>query len=1629
MTIFSNPQLLRRTSFLLLFISVFLVSSAQIVHLKSGDFDIRDNQISQITEDNKDIVFDGYFYGIVSVEKTNQIDPSLISAWLSPNLVIARLVLPLESIQNKRLYQLTSKLKIDPLVQDSLIPKTEIKLNVTLHHFTESIKDKLTQLGEIGRYNPLNQSVIMNISADSFQSLIALPFVYWVELPAPTLETNNLLERTSHRVPLLTNFSTSHQLTGKGVVMGEWDGGGADDHIDYDYRHTRIDPFINNLNGRHATHVAGTMLGAGIKDPLRKGMAPEATFYSYDFYGSVTSEMDSASRKYGIELTQNSYSYGSNGDVCSRRGTYDNTSVALDRLVRKYPNLLHVFAAGNSRRSNCRPGGYGTVHSGYQASKNSIAVAAITFTDGNSSFHCYGPLRDGRLKPEISAVGVNVNSTFPNNQYRGGYSGTSMACPGTSGTAALITQLYKEKFKTKPDAHLIKGALCNGADELGRSGPDYQYGFGRLNGFNAANIIDKGNFDQDSVNQNGTKSDTIFIDNPHIFKVMLCYDDVQGSSASSTALVNDLDLTITDDAGNIVRPWVLNPNSPTAVATRGVDNLNNIEQVTVTAPTSKYYIYTVRGANINSGYQKFSVNWLELDTSIRIVYPNGGEKWLPPSSASRRQTIRWDAYGLSGNGVLSYSTDSGSTWSVISSSVNLSRGYYNWQNCPSTVVTGQALVKIEKGSYSDTSNGIFDIFSTGPTASATPCSKQLHITWNPIQNATGYNIYMNVEGEMKKLGYTSELSYTIRNLSNSLSYWVSISAVASNGAEGPRSIAQEFTPDATKLPPSFPISPSDRTICSGSNAPFFSSVTGPNLVNENWQISNDNGNSWSNISGATSSFYTVNRARIHQDGNLYRYTASNGCLSLESSESAILRVDTVLPYEYQENEIKLCPGQDTVFRLKEVPNLRGVADWYFLADSSTQSILLVQNSDLSYPKSSVGVADRGVYYAALKNACGLQQNNKRIRLNVSDTLNLSIIGEDSLCIDQDIINEATASGGDTSNYDFFWNLDTLISIQSPFLSRSIDSSEVWMVGVFDNCSEDTVYQERKFIFRSLPDISLPMDTTICKGMNIDLKLNISGGHKPLYHYAWRNENTNQELSSNHPTISVNPEITTRYSVIFTDSCSRSIDSASILVRVREALKAEIISSKDTLCTNEKHTLSVTGSGGDSDNYTFTWEDGSTNASREISSDSDSTYLVTLTDNCTIKPSLDSIKIKVRPPLSISISGLDTLCLGETSVYSAVVLGGYSKGYSYDWTKKNSPSLTIIGAIDTLLTLEVTDGCTPKAANITKPIIIREKLTLTAFEKVITACHGESIELNVNPSGGKSTDYNLFWDIGLTNTNGITKRWYSDTTVQVTLSDGCTALDADLLFNINVLPPLTLNPLPDIRTCKFQEESIDLIGAGGKPSDFRFFVNEVAVGGNSISQNFLDSTRFTIRLTDNCSEKDALDTFWVEVKPITPLIFDIQQENLIVKAKTLLDGAVNLWGTDVNNLSEFPDNTAEIRYSNYGPATLCLRKIDDFGCSDTNCTNLLLYDVFSTQNIEATIYPNPTNENLNISLNKVAGKVSIDLYTSEGKSVWENSYTTYDKQDFQFDVSHLAPGIYILDIEVNGEIIREKVLIE
>ncbi len=627
------------------------------------------------------------------------------------------------------------------------------------------------------------------------KNIINTPWISYIEA-IPTDELLNYRALPGERGWGLKSPLT-RGLDGSGITVGIGDEGRIGTHEDISSSVLDLASFGIS---QHTTMVTGNVTGAGVLDPaFGFGYAPNAHVIIRNFSDILWSTPQYIS-DFNMSLTNNSY--GSSLTDCVIIGDYDGTSAALDAMMRTYPSLLHVFAAGNSGGINCSPypSGFATVAGIYQASKNVLTVGAVNITDGNASFSSRGPVDDGRIKPEAVANGSGRFSTIDNNLYTSG-SGTSFSSPATTGMATLLYQRYRQLHNDSlPDAALIKNVICNGADDLGNTGPDFIYGFGRINGVRSVEILESNHFKSLSVDDQQVVTTSIPVPSGVAsIDIMLNWTDPASAPYETVTLVNDLDLAVVSPAGDTTWPWKLNytPSGVSNPATTGPDHLNNIEQVTIQTATTGTYTILVKGYQVPMGPQLCWLTWDLQHSAITIQSPIGGEVFKPGNInlPNDRQYIRWDAFGTGSSTFnVDYTINGGTSWISLATNVASTRRYQDWfiPNTPSD----QMKVRVTASNgMMDTSDQYAVIMPPpGNVIASTPCNGYIQLTWNPVTGANHYQLYSLKNEVLTSLDTISNTSIVLSGFPPDSAIWISVAGVFPSGKEGLRARAVLITP-------------------------------------------------------------------------------------------------------------------------------------------------------------------------------------------------------------------------------------------------------------------------------------------------------------------------------------------------------------------------------------------------------------------------------------------------------------------------------------------------------------------------------------------------------------------------------------------------------------------------------------------------------------------------------------------------------------------------------------------------------------------------------------------------------------------------------------------------------------------
>jgi hypothetical protein len=626
------------------------------------------------------------------------------------------------------------------------------------------------------------------IAGDHFDALAKIPAITYIDLIPLPGELLRYRAINNERVNIL-HHPVLYDLRGAGVTIGIGDAGKVGNHIDLNDHVSNYSDFGAHY---HATHVAGIVSGKPNLNPAEGiGVAPEATVIT-QFFSNIIFQSPNYLNDYGMLITNNSYGSSFN---CTIAGDYDLESVFLDDQLVVYDSLFHVFAAGNSGNKTCAPypSGYATVLDGWQSSKNVLTVGNAKHLDGLSTSSSRGPVDDGRIKPEIVAVGTSVRSTRPNNLYSIG-GGTSYSSPAIAGIAALLYERYKQlNGNANPGSTLVKAILCNTAEDLGNPGPDYKFGFGRVNARRAVEILDAGQYFSGSLTDQDSTSYSFSVPSGTAeLKVMLMWKDPAGAPYAAPALVNDLDLLVIDPGLQNYKPWILNP-SPANVnenAVSGSDHTNPQEQITIPGPIPGSYMVKIKGFDVPLGPQEFYVVYECIPSEITLTYPIGGEQLVPGET----EFIRWDDFGTGSILSIEYSSDGGGNWNVIHGFTNSNQRYLAW-NVPSNPGVDY-LIRVVASEQGDTSQNTFTVLEV-PTnlAVSSPCDQYAELTWSPVPNAVGYAVSQLKNGKMEQIAITADTEYLVQDLAPQDTYWFSVATVHPTGKQSRRAAAKAITPD------------------------------------------------------------------------------------------------------------------------------------------------------------------------------------------------------------------------------------------------------------------------------------------------------------------------------------------------------------------------------------------------------------------------------------------------------------------------------------------------------------------------------------------------------------------------------------------------------------------------------------------------------------------------------------------------------------------------------------------------------------------------------------------------------------------------------------------------------------------
>jgi gliding motility-associated-like protein len=393
-------------------------------------------------------------------------------------------------------------------------------------------------------------------------------------------------------------------------------------------------------------------------------------------------------------------------------------------------------------------------------------------------------------------------------------------------------------------------------------------------------------------------------------------------------------------------------------------------------------------------------------------------------------------------------------------------------------------------------------------------------------------------------------------------------------------------------------------------------------------------------------------------------------------------------------------------------------------------------------------------------------------------------GDIYLCPNSNATLQASATGG-AQPYLYTWSTGATTS--SITVTPTVTTT--YYVSITDSCSSPADVDSVVINVIAAPPLAVATsnDTLVyCPVQPLQISAAASGG-LPGYIYTW--SHSLGTFTTPATTVTVQPTVTTTYTVSVTDSCGTQTTQDVITVTVND-LPFSLTLNNDTtvICPGDPVTLTAQATGS-TPTFTYFWNNGlGMNQTVTVSPQTTTSYIVTTTDICGPRTLSDTVTITVPvyPPMQVTTSDA-TICRGDSVLLMALATGGL-RPYTYSWNSGVGTDSTIMvqPSTTTAYNVVVTDYCNNQGSTTANVTV---QFTSAAFNFSYTS---NSLVQFIDQSALDVVSWNWYFGDGdsISNIENPTHTYADTGTYQVTLivmnSVGC--MDT-LQAEIVVLPDM------------------------------------------------------------------------------------------------------------------------------------------------------------------------------------------------------------------------------------------------
>ncbi len=701
------------------------------------------------------------------------------------------------------------------------------------------------------------------------------------------------------------------------------------------------------------------------------------------------------------------------------------------------------------------------------------------------------------------------------------------------------------------------------------------------------------------------------------------------------------------------------------------------------------------------------------------------------------------------------------------------------------------------------------------------------------------------------------------------------------------------------------------------------------------------------ITGATSESLVFDPVELTDEGEYYCEVSN--AEGTETSDTAQVLVFTGVPQVATlSSGGDFCEGSDQILSVTVTENPTNFA-WYkddeFIAGAYGPSISL---NDLS-------IADAGVYYCELNNACGTIQTDD-IAVNFVETVSITSqpVGQ-TVCESDDAIYTIEADGS-YLEYQWFDNgLEIPGEINAQFTVENVqtDNSSSYHCVVSNMCNSVQSNAVGMTVHTYPLVTAHPNDASECLGESVILTSTASG--TPTINGQWF-VNGQAVSDSVFSTLTVDFETTDTLFVYhaFTNGCGTvNSDSAALVSILAPMITVQPLDTAGCLGDDASLRVKVVGT----EPFNYQWQlngadvNGSTYSGANdfelfisgVNEGHEGTYTCIISNECGQIISNPAELDVVLPPNIVSQPNEITICEGDTANFEMILQG--TEPFEFAWMNPGSDDVINTTQNYTINGVQPEDDndyyCVVSnvCADVSTDIVSLNVKTLPEFvlqPEDLDACHGDSVALEVSVTGTSPMD--LLW---FRNEGAITG---AEDSVLIfdpaeTLETGyffCVAMNEcgiaesdEVSVNIGTAPAITWQP-SDQSLC--ENETLTLYSsASGENVFYQWFNNDEEIPGQNDTILLIPAVDdvmaggFYFQAYNGCASVNS-DVVTVDIDPAPE--FDLGED------QHLCDGESLILSTDVlaqsYSWNEGLSTAASYEVNSTGEYTLAA--IGDNGCT-------------------------------------------------------------------------------------------------